>query len=252
MKMPLALFFLLCFFVSISYASLNIVPQRIESTVKPNVPIKGSYSVTNNYDGDVNLEVFVELQNEWSYKGNLDIPVDSWLKIVPSKLTMKKGETRLILYTIFPNESMQGSIAGQVRFKVNPPKSSINVIMSLPIHIIMQGTEKIEYSVDSLSINENVKKLDIGIRNDGNIIIHPVGMVDIYKGKKKVKSVQLFEGFSVFPNSIRKEFSVDLPSDLAPGKYKAEVSIKLIGYSHFVAPAVKSMEFRVLKDGRII
>jgi hypothetical protein len=62
----------------------------------------------------------------------------------------------------------------------------------------------------------------------------------------------MLESFSVFPDSVRKEFYVELPDDLQPGKYRADVSVHLIGYAHFFKPAVKSMQFRVLKDGSVI
>lgn len=252
MKKFLLPLFLILFSVSFSYAHLVIQPQRIESTVNPNVPIKGSYSVTNNYDGDVTVEITAIMNGEWSYKGNMDIPVDAWLKINPSKISIRKGETRTVLYTITPTANMQGSVAGQVTFRANPPNSFVHVLMSLPIHIINQGTERIEYSIDSISVNERINRLDIGLKNSGNIIIKPVGTVTIYSGSKKVKSVPVPESFSVFPDSVRKEFYADLPADLKPGKYKAEVAIKLIGYSHLMKPVVRSMQFRVLKDGRII
>jgi len=249
-KLLLSLFLL--FFVSFSYADLKIVPQHIEATLKPDAPLEGFYSLTNNYDGDVTVDVSASFNRGWSYKKNADIPLESWLKVTPSKLKIKQGETGFILYSIKPNPGMQGSVAGQVNFKVNPPSApTVNVVMSLPIHIIMQGTEKIEYGIDSLSVNPS-KKLDIGIKNEGNIIIHPVGTVDIYDGSKKIKSVQLLETVSVFPETIRKDFSVELPSGLKPGKYTAKVTIELIGYKHFVKPAVKSIKFRVLPDGRII
>ena len=241
------------FLASFSDANLIITPQRIESTVKPNEPIKGSYSVTNNYDDDVQLEVYIDLNKEWSYKKNLDIPLDSWLKIMPSRMTIRKGETKLVLYTISPDGGMQGSVAGQVKFKVNPPANpTVTALISLPIHIIMQGTEKIEYGIDSLAIDNRTKKLNIGIKNNSNIIIKPIGFVDIYSGSKKVRTVQLPETVSVFPGTVRNEFDVKMPADLEPGKYRAEVSIRLIGYSHYVKPVVRSMQFRVLKDGSVI
>ncbi|MDR1695874.1 MAG: hypothetical protein LBR69_04510 [Endomicrobium sp.] len=251
------LLFLVFFCFSAAYANLKIDPQRIASTVTPDgAPIKGSYSVTNNYDGDVTLEVNAELNKDWSYRGNFDIPIASWLKITPSKLSIRKGETKLVLYTIFPNNSIKGSVVGQVKFKVHPPSSpGVNVLMSLPVHIIMQGTENIEYGIDSLdiiSLSNGVKRLNIAIRNDSNILVRPAGMVDIYSGKKKVRSVQLFESVSAYPGTVSKDFSVDMPSDLKPGKYRADVSIKLIGYDYFIKPVVRSMQFRVLKDGSII
>ncbi|MCL2145253.1 MAG: hypothetical protein FWH43_07185 [Endomicrobia bacterium] len=255
MKKLLLSLFVVFFHVSFSYASLLVTPQRIETSVNPNVPIKASYSVTNNYDGDVTLEVSAEVSKDWSYKSNFDIPVDSWLKIMPSRVTIKKGETRLVLYTITANEKMQGSTVAKIKFKVNPPNSpSVNVLVTVPMHVIIRGTERIACSVDSLIVHKKTeeRRLSITIRNSGNVLIHPIGAVNIYRGKTMIDSIKLYEGSSVFPESVSNEFSIQFPSHLQPGKYRAEASIVPVGYNHRIAPSTKSIEFRVLKDGSIV
>lgn len=250
MKRSLLLLFSLLFLASFSYANLVIQPQRIESKVNPNVPIKGSYTVKNNYNGDITVDITAVMNTEWSYKGNSNIPLDSWLKITPSRVHIKQGETRTVLFTIIPVENMQGSIVAQVTFKVNPPNSFVNVLTTLPIHIIMNGTEKINYSIDSITIDEKTKKINFGVKNESNIIIKPVGKVDIYEGKKKIKSIGFSETLSTYPENINNYF-VDLPSELIGGKYKAEVSVSPLGYAHFIKPVVKSLQFRIFKDGSI-
>jgi hypothetical protein len=164
-------------------------------------------------------------------------------------MKIKKGESRLVLYSIFPHPKMQGSVVASALFNVN--RGGVNILMKLPVHLTMQGTEKIVYSIDKISLEKfnGVNRLNVAIKNDGNVIVQPVGMLDIYKGKKKIKSVQLLETVSVFPETLRDMFYINLPDDLEEGKYRAEVKIELIGYKYFVKPAIKNLNFRVLKDG---
>ena len=247
----LTLFLLPLFFAQISFAGLNIEPMRVEMTMQPNTQFKGSYEVLNTYENDVEVNVEVSARTNSSYKANADIPVDSWLQVMPLQFTVKKGEKRLVLYSILTNESMQGSIVGQVSFIVKPyGNSGVNVKTSLPVYITIQGTEKINFSVDSLSIDSVSSKLYIDIKNDSNINIKPIGVIDIYKDKTKINSIQLLESSTAFIDTITKGFNVVLPKGLdADTTYRAEVTIDILGYLRRVKSAVKSIEFRVNKDG---
>ena len=44
---------------------------------------------------------------------------------------------------------------------------------------------------------------------------------------------------------------VEATIQLIGGKYKAEVSVSPLGYAHFIKPVVKSLQFRIFKDGSI-
>ncbi|MDR2191740.1 MAG: hypothetical protein LBO62_02510 [Endomicrobium sp.] len=234
-----------------SNASLTIDPYKIEIKMDKNSYFESKYSVQNNYESDIDLKISFE---EWgSYKANKSIGAESWLKIDPAEIFIPKGESREISYSVKTNENMQGSLLAQVAFTVLPVKGGGYIVkMSLPIHVIVRQTEKVEFDVKKLSVSVKAKeaKLNIEVENTGNILIKPYGEVKIYKGKKLVNTVNLEPTSSVFIDS-KEVFSVKLPKELVAGKYIAEVNIRAYGYDDALN-ITKKIAFRVKKDGSIV
>jgi hypothetical protein len=249
------LLLLLVLLQTVSYANLSIDPYKIEMKIDKNSSFGSSWLVKNNYDRDIELEVTV---SEWgSYKGNKDILVGSWLKISPAHIRMKKGESAAVDYSVKTNASMEGSMLAQVSFAVLPEQGgNVTMKISTPVHAIIRGTEKVYFDIETLSIvpsstGGGINKLNITIRNGGNILIKPFGEVKIYDKKKKVVSSLNFESDrSVFTDSS-DVFSVQIPLDLPAGKYTVEVNAKALGYES-AANVKKAVMFRIKKDGGLI
>ncbi|MDR1941869.1 MAG: hypothetical protein LBQ47_06055 [Endomicrobium sp.] len=250
MKKILVLAFL---FFSINLnASLTIDPYGVEIKTDRNSSFSSKWKVKNNYAREIKLNIS---SLEWdSYKANKNIPVNSWLKIVPDEITLGQGESKEIFYTADAGGQMQGSVLAKVTFTVPPERDGgVIVKMSFPVHMIIKGTEKVEFNVENLSISSVGKsaKLNVTVKNTGNILIKPYGTADIYKKKKVAASVFIESDHSVFTDS-QDSYSVNLPDNLKPGKYTAQVSIKALGYESYAPDSKKAIQFRVKKDGSII
>ncbi|MCL2485116.1 MAG: hypothetical protein FWF00_05750 [Endomicrobia bacterium] len=247
MKRILALLALF-FFVSYSYASLIISPERIDLVVERNAVFEGDYSVTNGYDDSVDVEI--SYTNWQIYSGNGDLDINNWLKIPFSKIRLAKGETKKVPYEIHTSNSMKGSVSAQVSFSAKPPQSAgINVKMTFPLYLVIEGTQKIEFSVEKIIINQfqgNISA-DALIKNDGNVHIRPDGTLNIYSGKKLVYTVEIPDGFPVYAGTSRSVLRASIPNDLKTGKYVAEVVARALGME-----ARKKVEFRIRKDGSLI
>ena len=249
----ITIFLLLILVSAKSFASLAIDPARLEMTVGKDMSYKGSYSITNNYEDDV--EVFITAQNWYSYKGNTDLDVSQWFNIMPDKMTIKKGQTRLAVYNIHTNSSMQGSVAGQVTFAVKPPgNQGINVKMSFPVYLTIGNTQKVEFSLEKVSfVNfQGNTEVVLTIQNDGNVHVRPLGTMNIYDSKNKLKYTDyLLEGFPVYAGTYRNEFAIKIPKEIydEPGKYTAEFILRDGTYNTY--RVTKKFEFRVKKDGTI-
>jgi hypothetical protein len=242
---------ILTFFSLGSNASLTIDPYKIEIKMDRNSYFQSKYSVKNNYERDIDLKISFE--NWDSYKANKSIDVKSWLKIEPVQIFIPKGESREISYFIKTDENMQGSMLAQVTFTVPPVKGGGVIIkMSLPVHVVLKGTEKIEFDIKNIKLNVKSKeaKLNIEVENTGNILIKPYGEIKIYKGKKFLDSYVWEPTNSVLTDS-KEVFNVKLPKELEAGKYIAEINMKADGYDD-VLSVVRKIQFRVRKDGSII
>jgi hypothetical protein len=240
---------------AVSYASLSIDPYKIEMKIDKNSSFESSWHIKNNYDRDIEIEVSAA---EWgSYKSNKNIPLGSWLKISPVYLRMKKGESASVGYSVKTNASMEGSMLAQVSFAALPEEGgNVTMKVSTPVHAIIRGTEKVDFYIETLSIvpistGGGMNKLNITIKNSGNILIKPFGEVNIYDKKKKVVSSLNFESDrSIFTDSS-DVFSVQIPLGLPAGKYTVEVNAKAIGYES-AANVKKAVMFRIKKDGGLI
>ncbi|MDR2427266.1 MAG: hypothetical protein LBD46_08850 [Endomicrobium sp.] len=232
-------------------ASLSVSPSRVDIRAGINESIKASFMVTNNYEGNVNIEV---LTNDWnSYKGN-NINVNSWLNIETKKFVLAKGESKEVFYTIITNQDMQGSVSGQVTFSLKPPgNDGITIKMSFPIYIIIKGTEQVDFNVEKII---NVAKKNNGItasfsmQNNGNVHVRPQGKFNIYNKKDKlVASSVIPERVPVYANTSRSGFYAEIPdiTNLKAGKYIAEILVETQGQS-----SSKKIEFRIKKDRTIV
>jgi hypothetical protein len=242
-------FFIIVTIASNLIASLTVDPIRLELKVDRNAVYKGSYLLKNNYNGDV--EVKVTLSNWVSYKGNENLDVNEWLKVVPDKVLIKEGETRLVLYTIYTNESMEGSVAGQVSFTLQPPgNSSVNVKMTCPVYLSINGTERIDFNIIDVKFSKKNNNIDaqVNIENNGNVNIRPVGTIYIYDRKNNLMNyTDMPASYPVYSDTKRDEFIMHLPpKQLPPGRYKAVININALGKT-----STKNKEFRINKNGSI-
>jgi len=130
--------------------------------------------------------------------------------------------------------------------------SMINMVMKVPIYIIIEGTENVDFKIDSLKINEGQNgniSASFTVKNDGNVHIRHIGSVKVYDSETGniVKEIKIEESFPVYCESSR-DFTANIAvkDELKAGKYLAKFEIKALG--KFVD---KSVRFEILKDGNI-
>jgi len=217
----------------------------------PNDTLTSSFTVTNLYDGDVTVDVITQ---DWhSYEGNGKLDINSWLIMSPTKLTLAKGETKYVTFTVKTNKSMKGSISGQVTFSLRPPGNNVLVVkMSFPIYLTIDGTEKVSYSINTVAFNksDNNNILAIfSVKNDGNVHIRPTGNIKVYDSNNKAVYIgEIPESYPVYADSTRGGLIAAIPvSVLQPGKYTVEINLNMLGKS-----ATKKAQFRLEKDGTIV
>lgn len=239
------------FFISaLSYASLSVGPSRLEILIEKNQVFQSTYTLVNAYDSDVDITVDV---SDWNtYKGNGELDANSWIKITPSKVHLKKGEKKDITFEVKTTDSMQGSVSGMVSFSYRPPGNpGLLIKISCSVYLTIRGTQQIDFEIADVLIkkHENGFKTHVQINNNGNVHIRPSGEIVIYNKKNKpVYTAKILEYHPVYAGSSSFSVSDNMElKALKPGKYIAEILIKSLDRT-----VTKKVEFRLKKDGSVI
>ena len=132
---------------------------------------------------------------------------------------------------------MVGSVSAMVVFSSNK-NSMINMTMKVPVYLIIEGTEIVDFEIESLTINKvpavgNIYAT-LTIKNDGNVHIRHTGSFKVYDTKtgNVVKEKQIEETFPTYCESSRS-FDIDIAvkDELKRGHYLAVFEIKALGRS---------------------
>jgi len=243
------------FFNAPLFASITLEPYMVEVKAVKGSSFSSSWSLTNNYQRDITVKI--TSRESGSYQGNKDLPVDSWLKISPQELTIKKGETAKIDYSVSASSAMEGSARAFVSFAVLPEEGgSLTLKMTIPAHLIVKDTENISFSVKEANLISSDKNFNVAlsIENDGNILIKPCGKISIYGKKNKLiaqKEIKITPQTRSLLTGESRIYEAGFLKGLQKGKYKIRINLYAFGYE--TAPAVsKEIEFKVGKDANIL
>ena len=238
-------FVVLClmFLSSLAFAGLSVKPSIVNVAGEPGSTYKGSYSLTSTYENPVVVDL--NLSNGNSFSGNGELNVEDWLKFEKKEFNLKPGETIDIPYEVLISTSMKGSVCGRLDFSAQQ-SSMINLSISIPMYVTVEGTEDINFEIDSLNITRNPKDgslfYKMVIKNTGNVHIRHSGKVQIFdkKKKKEISVVYIDETVPTYCEKSR-DFNGNI-SALKKGKYVAVFTIKALGKE-----VTKEVKFKITK-----
>lgn len=193
-KILLLIGLLFCF--SLSYAGLSVDPLVTNIKCKPEFQYKGQFLVKNTYDRDINI--IVDVKQGKTFLGNGDIDIKNWLKVEKNKYFIKAGKTLEVPYTANIDKKFKGSVSARLTFTAyTEEKQMITISISVPIYITIEGTENIDFDIDTLNLYTSKDNISykLVLENKGNVHIRHSGMIEIYsKNKKKLlKTIYLPE-----------------------------------------------------------
>jgi len=247
-KILLLVGLLFCF--SLSYAGLSVDPSVTNIKGVPGSGYKGKYSVKNTYDRDINIIVEVEQGKTFSGNGNID--VTKWLQLEKNKYFIKAGEIAEIPYTVIIDENFKGSVSARITFSVDQEKGQmITISISVPIYVVVEGTENIDYCIDSLDLYNagNNISYKLVLENKGNVHIRHSGSIEIYSKNKKelLKTIPIQETVPTYCGEKRDFLENMLPkTELKKGTYVAVFKVRALDKE-----VVKEVDFKVSKDGKV-
>lgn len=242
-----------------SKASISVNPRRIEIKIAPGGEVKESYFVLNQKKETV--KVAIKSRYWFVSDENKDIKIADWLKFIPSEFSVKPGEKKEIKFKVSVPQKAKGLLMTMNSFCPESSKESvINVVISVPLYIVIEGTEVIGAELDKLIIKKSagkekdkmteVLRVAVGIKNKGNIHLRPKGEAVIEdKNGKEIKRIKLHSTRPVFPQRTEFYYGDWKKAELKKGKYRLRV---LVDYGNPEDILEKKISFKVNKKGEII
>jgi hypothetical protein len=245
----IGIFVIFMLFTKFAFAGITITPVRVEAPLPPGGSYLGKYTVRNDYD--VPIKVNVSARDWFVLPENRGIKIDDWLVLSPREISLKPGESGYVDYSVTISTKSVGALVGMVSFvPVLEKDQGFTLMVSAGIFIPVKGTEKIDWSFSDVKVASDRGKLQVSalVKNSGNIYLRPEGSVTIRSGKKAVQEIKLPEGRPVYPGRSREVIgSSDAIFKLEEGSYKASISIECYGQKK-----MKELKFIVDKAGNVI
>ncbi len=158
-----------------------------------------------------------------------------WMKIPEKSVQFKPNESINLNYELHIPEDAKGEYYGRLSFvekDIDADNSeatgmmSIKTKISVPVFIIVNGTQNYDSELVSLRLNpRNDKQLEILLHNKGNVHIRPLGECNIMKeGSEEILNKYPInsDAFPVYPQTSRV-LVVNMTQKLKPGNYTIDV-----------------------------
>jgi len=237
------------FFSAALHAGLTIAPSRQDIVVPSSGTFQGVYSVRNDYDCPVRIAV--DFRDWFVLPENKHIAISEWLSVSPRDFQLQPGESKEVGFSVHVPSSAQGLLVGMVSFIPQLEKETgVNLVVSAALFVTVGGTEKYEWDVSGLRLENRSGKLQASatVTNRGNVHLRPVGNISLLFKNKEALSLIFTEGRPVYPGGSRTIVAHGKDGEtLAPGAYEAVVKLR----SGEQQKEIKA-KYKVKKSGEII
>jgi len=245
-------------------AGISLSPATIEETLDPGVSKQYTISVTNldsqeqtyylytrNISGvrDGGVPIFAKTNTERTGYELVD-----WITLPTNQVTVGAGEKLSFDFSLnLPENATPGSHFGGIFFSVDPPDmqssgAAVGYQVANIISIRVAGEVTEEASIRQFSTNKFLngsQNIDFTVRiqNSGNVLVRPVGPLEIYNmlGNKVGDVLFNEEKSAVFPSDEREYSKINWTGDsVGFGRYEA-----ILSPSYGEAGAYKTMSSTV-------
>lgn len=245
-------------------SGLVMGPSRFEVSLPPGEIAEGDYYVQN--DTDQNVHIVVEPENwfkeAYDY-GKLDIK--DWVEFDVYEFTLLPKEIKKLRLRIKVPTDVKGELVAQIFFtsvvlrEDGQPAESIKARIGGVLYVAIKGTEIVDAEIRDAAISKEsnegmeILKVEINVKNKGNVHIRPEGFVAIEDnaGKKLVK-LDLVSGQPALPAQEIRYYALWDKPELKAGTYKASVAISYGKELNMEKTAVLEKVFEVDKDGKVM
>lgn len=224
---------------------LTISPSNFELTLKPGETIEKTINLYNGSKNEVDIATLARNFGAQGEEGNIILTssetgfsLASWIKITPEKGKIGSSKSGKFTVTItVPDNAEPGGHFGSVVLSTIPPSKEklketgaflVQEVASLFL-VRIPGDVKEEASLLSFSTNQPFYnssvpvQLSARVKNNSNVHIKPIGVIEITDmfGKREVVQV---EERNILPGAIRKIPAV-FSKNILIGKYTATANL---------------------------
>lgn len=239
-------------------------PARFEVSLPPGEIAEGDYYVQNDTDQPAHIVVEPENWFKEAYDyGKLEIK--DWVEFDAYEFDLKPKEIKKLRLRIKVPVNVKGELVSQIFFtstvlKENgQPVKDIKARVGSVLYVAIKGTEIVDAEITNIAISKepgkdkNLLKIEVNIKNKGNVHIRPTGKVAIEdkEGEKNIE-LDLGSGKTTLPlQEVGNYVLWDNPK-LKTGRYKASVTINYGKELNMEKTAALDKIFEVSKDGKVM
>jgi len=238
-----------------SSASIAIEPTVVQLVVKPGHARRGQFKVTNN--GDEQTTVSIEPEDwvrRWGSESGTAL--DAWLRLKPKKFRLGPGATRSVYYKVKLPRDARGELIAMVFFS---PRTEGNRAQTLRVKtrigaclcVIARGTIEYDAKIDRIELLKQKDTLQalVVVRNLSNIHIRPEGKVYVFSSTGDSICEFAIQPRAVYPGSTRGLVGYQQDFSFEPGRYRADVHLRITLPDERVETISASQWFEVTIEG---
>lgn len=252
--------FLFC--VGTSHA-LTIGPSRLEVILSPGEIGVADYYVQNETEKPIHVSVEPENwgKDSYDYDGLL---VQEWIELDTDEFDLQPKEIKKLKLTVNVPTDVEGELATQIFFTSavtgeEGEESGIRARLGAVLYVAIKGTEKVDAEIKRINIskalnnNKESLKIQVTVRNKGNVHIRPTGKVLIHdKRENLLAELEILSGMAVLPGKETIYDAYMEETGLETGKYKISAEVNYGGLFGDEKTDKSDKSFTVNNKGEVI
>lgn len=234
-------------------ASIAVAPVTKSIVLSKGEAQSGTYVVYNNTDEVQHVNV--EPRYWHMVDENKDIPLESWLKIVPLEFDIEPKEKKEVAFSVAIPQEAIGELAAMIAFRPEPKEEqAINIVFSVSLYVRIKDTEVIRADISDFKIwkfeDRDALGIAVVLKNVGNVHLKPRTTVSIQNiFNKTLQKADLKYGQPTYPGRVQDYQGAIYNFKLKPGLYKAMIDGE---YTNLPRRFRKNIYFFAGRNGEII
>ena len=211
------------------FAKYLLSPSRIEAKVPPGKSFEEKFEFKNPTDEIVRVKI------HWADR-TIKPLVSDWLKLSEEYVEIAPKATEIINYTVSIPENASGEynawvVTEETKDQITQGMATFAVRMSVPVYVMVKGTEKYDFDIKKIVIKNNKKPVEMNfmLHNIGNVHIRPTGKIIITGIDSPKKYALKFNEikWGIIPDQQTEYITkFNEEDELTDGKYKAQINIQ--------------------------
>jgi hypothetical protein len=228
--------------------ALQVIPGYQILSVEPGKETIAEIKITNSEDED--LQITPASKDWFVLPENKDFKAEDWLKTKEKSFALKKGETRVVRYTVTAPKKAVGELVGMATFESQGSSQMMVMKVSVAVYAVMKGTEKYNNVIEGIVVEPSANTLKAGVmlKNTGNIHMRVEGFVQMFDAKNQLIAViQIDRGNPVYPGKTGLFYGTIKDFSIGPGRYAVQASLVDVDQHITITSETKNFELKKME-----